>query len=236
METALLKSLKLLRDTAQSLTERDIADRTKEEQIYVAKALKNLRERKVVVKNGEFYSYQKTQVNEKFSEGILAVYDKISKKSQVESLIIGLLSTATYYRHLLGRSTLLRVLGKEGFDSDQINIFLEQELKQGRIIKLKLAIETEKQNLPPVPPAIPRYNTSQLPQTNKDEYERLKKSWIDKGYSIQEEEYLIANFPPHMADSAREYLDKELPQIKQKVRDESIKWWYRLGVGWRYLR
>jgi len=228
--------LKLLRDTAQSLTESEIADRAKEEHIYVAKALQKLTQRKIVVKNGEFYSYRKTLVNERFVEGILAVYDKIGKKSQTEWLIIGLLSIATHYRHLVGRSTLVKVLTKEGFDSEQINNFLEEELKEGRITKIKVAIETAKDKSSYVLPAIPWYHTSHLLRTDEDESERLKKRWIDRGYFIQEEDYLIANFPPQMTDPAKEYLDKEMPQIRQRLRDEILEWWYRLGVGWRYLR
>ena len=189
-----------------------------------------------MVKHGEFYSYRKTLVNEKFSEGILAVYDKIGKKSQIELVIIGLLFIATHYRYLVGRSTLVKVLTKEGFDSEQINNFLEEELKEGRITKVKVAIETAKDRHSYVPPAIPWYHTSHLLRTDEDDFERLKRRWIDKGYFVHEEDYLIANFPPQMTDSAKEYMDKEMPQIRQRLRDEILEWWYRLGVGWRYLR
>ena len=277
METALLKLLKLFRDTAQSLTEKQIADRIKEDQIYVAKALGKLREREVVVKNGEFYSYRKTLVNERLLERMLAVYDKISGRSEIESLIIDLLSAATQYKCLLRQNTLLRVLVEEGFDSDQILLFLDEELKEGRIRKLKVAMKSEVEDFSPVPPAIPWYYTrrlllldeelkegsvrelkvaikgkaesffpfpptvpwyytSHLLRMNDDEYERLKERWIDEGFFIQEEDYLIANFPPEMVDSAREYLDKEMAQVRQKIREESFEWWYGLRVGWEYLR
>ena len=84
MEPVLLKSLKSLRATSDLLTERDIAQRVKEDQIYVAKALEKLIQRDIVTKNGEFYHYQNTPINEDFYQKILAVYDKVTKKPKIE--------------------------------------------------------------------------------------------------------------------------------------------------------
>ena len=160
MEPVLLKSLKLLRNTQESLTGKDIAEKTEEDRVYVDKALGKLTERKVITKNGEFYRYQKTLINEEFLKRMLAVYDKISQKQICDRVTVGLLSTATQYKYLLSQNTLLRVMEEEGFDSKDINNFLEEEIKTGRIGKLKVAIISKKEGLPPVPPALSFYHIS----------------------------------------------------------------------------
>lgn len=234
METALLKSLNLLRETAGSLTEKEIAWEVKEDVVYVSKVLKKLREREVIIKNGEFYSYWKTPANENFSERMLAVYDKINRKSEVESLITGLLALATQYKYLLRQNTLLRVLTEEGFDPEHINNFLQTKARGGEIKKLKVIIRKEKEVFFPLPPIVPWYYTSHLLQMDQDEYERLTKRWTDEGFVVQEEDYLTANFPSEVTHPAKEYLEREMPQIRRKLRDESFEWWYGLRLGWRY--
>lgn len=270
IEPVLLKSLKLLRDTSESLTEKEIAERIKEEQVYVAKALQKLRQRKVIAKNGELYSYQKTAINEDFSQKMLAVYNKIIKNSKLGLVIIGLLSTVTQSKHLLRQNTLLRVLEEEGFDEERINNFLERELKAERIVKTKIAFISKNKTEVQLPPAIRfRYvfphearpedyqrfeayapvaeRTSPMhyfitrkewliPATNfdygsyygaeSDEYEKFRKRCLEQDSFIQEEDYLIADFPSNMTASAKEYLEKELAHTRQKIKDEIFEYWY----------
>ncbi|MBA7608954.1 hypothetical protein ES703_16139 [subsurface metagenome] len=112
MESALLKSLQLLRNTSELLTEEEIAARIEEDQGYVARALEKLAQRKVIAKTGEFYRYQKTSTSEKFSQRMLAVYDKIGESQKRESLIVDLLYTAVH-KYLLRANTLLKVLERK---------------------------------------------------------------------------------------------------------------------------
>lgn len=271
IEPVLLKSLKLLRDTSESLTEKEIAERIKEEQVYVAKALQKLRQRKVIAKHGELYSYQKTAINEDFSEKMLAVYNKIIKNSKLGLVIIGLLSTVTQSKHLLGQNTLLRVLEEEGFDEERINNFLAREIKAERIVKTKIAFISKNKTEIQLPPAIrfrdvfpyeakleedyqrlEAYATVAerasamhtfvirkewfIPATNfdygshygaePDEYEKFRKRCLEEDSFIQEEDYLIADFPSHMTASAKEYLEKELAHTRQKIKDEIFEYWY----------
>jgi DNA-binding IclR family transcriptional regulator len=55
MEPSLLKSLRLLRETKALLTQKDLVERTKENEVYVKRALGKLVEKRIVAKNGEFY-------------------------------------------------------------------------------------------------------------------------------------------------------------------------------------
>ena len=238
MESALLKALKLLRNTSELLTEEEIAERIEEDRGYVAKALEKLAERKVVAKTGELYRYQKTPINEKLSQRMLAVYDKIGESQKRELLVVGLLYTAMH-KYLLKENTLLKVLEGEGFNRGDVNDLLGEELKAGRIGKIKVTFVGKKGEGFLVPPAIPWYFVpSRLWPIEPDEYERLKKEWTSEGFFIQEEGYLVANSSPNMANVVKEYPDKEMARIRKMIREESFKWWYGwygLSINWKWL-
>ena len=92
MEPVLMRSLRLLRDTQVCLTGKDVAEEINENLVWVETALEQLRSRNVITKLGDFYSYQRTPINEEFCQKVLAVYDRIAKKAERESLIVGILS------------------------------------------------------------------------------------------------------------------------------------------------
>jgi len=238
MESALLKSLQLLRNTSELLTEEEIAARIEEDRGYVARALEKLARRKVIAKTGEFYRYQKTSTNEKLSQRMLAVYDKIGESQKRESLIVDLLYTAVH-KYLLRANTLLKVLEEEGFDPEEVNSLLGEELKAGRIGEIKITFVGKEGEDLLVPPAIPWYFVpSRLGPIEPKEYERLEKEWISEGLFIQKEDYLVANLFPERANVVEEYPDKEIARIRKKIRAESFKWWYGwygLRTNWKWL-
>jgi len=234
-ETCLLKCLKLLRNGDCPLTEQEIADRVEEDRVYVATALEKLGGRRLVAKTGQHYSYRRTLANEEFSRRMLTVYERIGKKSELESLVIGLLSAAVREKHLLKEKTLLRVLGEEGFGGDEIGAFLQAQVDDGRVRRLRVALRKETDESFPSPPVIPWHYTSRLIRMNEDEYDKVKKRWGDEGFFVQEEDYLIADFPPEMAGPAAEYLYRAMDHVPQKIEDESYQWWLGLRVGCRYF-
>ena len=169
MEPALLKSLKLLRGTAESLSEKDIVQRVEEDQVYVAGALEKLIKRNVVIKNGDFYRYQKTSFNEEFFQKILAVYDKI-RKPKMQLIVRGLLSKQLYpfpnplggmwyiFRGIPGEEpclfhldSLIKILQEEGFNLEEIKHCLEEEMKGGWIGRIEFYLGTKRQITPPAP-------------------------------------------------------------------------------------
>ncbi len=234
-ETCLLKCLKLLRNGDYSLTEQEIADRVEEDLGYVVSALERLGGRRLVAKTGQHYSYRRTEANEEFSRRMLAVYDKIGKKSEMESLVIGLLSAAVRDKHLLKERTLLRVLGEEGFGGDEIGALLQEQVDEGRVRRLRVALRKETDESFPSPPVIPWHYTSRLIRMKEDEYDKVRKRWGDEGFFVQEEDYLIANFPPEMSGPAAEYLYRAMAHVTQKIEEESYQWWLGLRVGCRYF-
>ncbi len=231
----MLKCLKLLRDGAQSLREEEIADRIHEDKLYVAKALEKLRQVNVLDKVKEYYSYQKTSANEEFLERMLEVYDRIDKLSEMESLVIGLLSAAAQDKDLLRQNTLLRVLGEEGFDCKEISILLQKQVSEGWVRRLRVAVRKETEESSPVPPAIPWHYTSRIIRMNEEGYEKVTKRWVDEGFFVQEEDYLIGAFPPETAYPATEYLYNEMAYVKQKIKDEPFSGWLGLRIGCNYF-
>ena len=227
LEPALLKSLKLLRETEESLTSKDITEKIREARDYVEKALEKLVERDIVAKGGELYSYRNTLANEKLFEKISLVYGKVIKRPQIESLVVGLLCTTTQHKHSLRLKTLLGVMEEEGFDSKEVNNFLEEETENGRVGRFRIALGTRKEALLPVPPVSPFYYLSHFRQLEPNEYERLKKEWLDSGFFIREEDYLIANFPDEIANRAKEYLNREASRIRDRLREETLDFWVR---------
>jgi Mn-dependent DtxR family transcriptional regulator len=234
-ETCLLKCLKLLRNGDCPLTEQQIADRIEEDQVYVARALEKLGGRELVSKTGEYYSYRTTLANEEFSKRMLAVYEKIGKKCEMESLVIGVLSAAVREKHLLKENTLLRVLGEEGFGADEIGVLLQEQVDEGLVRRLRVALRKEKDESFPSPPVIPWHYTSRLIRMKEDEYEKVKERWGDEGFFVQEEDYLIADFPAVMAGPAADYLYRAMAHVAHKIEDESYQWWLGLRVGCRYF-
>jgi hypothetical protein len=225
----LFKSLKLLRDTSQSSTEKEVANTIQEDRTCVIRVLERLRENEVVAKAGEFYSYQKTDKNERFFERMSAVYDKIGSKSEGELIAVGLLSLVTQYNCLLRQNTLVRVLEEEGFDSKETNSFLDQEVKAGRVEKIAVTLINKGEAQLSVPSAI---HLNYVHHLMTDEYDKVRKKHLDEGFAIQEEDYLAANFSPELSDSAKEHLNEKRAWLRQKIRDETFESCYRWGI-WR---
>jgi len=70
---------------------------------------------------------------------------------------------------------------------------------------------------------------SRLRQISLEELEEYKREfrerWKGLGWSIQEEEYLVGEYPIELANPAREYLNKLRPEIRKKISDEASQRW-----------
>lgn len=234
-ETALVRCLRLLRDGEQPLTVSEIVALLDEDQSYVTVALQKLGERRVVVRSGQSYRYNKTPANEEFADKMVAVYDRLDRKSEMESVVVGLLCAAAQQRHLVRQDTLLRVLREEGFNGDDVVVLLREEVGRGRVKRLKVAVRKDKEDPFPAPPTLPWHYTSRLVRMKDEEYDRVSRRWVEDGFFVQEEDYLIADFPSTMAGPTAEYVRKERSHLAQRIEDESFQWWVGLRVGCRYF-
>ena len=284
MEPSLLKSLRLLRKTKALLTQKDVVERTKENEVYVKRALGKLVEKRIVAKNGEFYNYRQTSANEEFFKKMQAVYEKAIKRPKIELIVRGLLSdtlgASPYpcYRnrvvllrdglavpHLFRLKTLLKVLEDEGFDPGEINAFLKEEMENGWLGKFEFYLGSKEKIPFLIPSRIPFYHfwvgegrsvrayghtremelvvvyygkmtstvstyLSKLRQMTLEELQeykgKLKEKWRGLGWWIQQEEYLVGEYPFELANPARQYLEREKPEIRKKLPDESFQRWF----------
>ena len=227
-----MRSLRLLRDTQACLTGQDVAEEIKENLVCVETALEQLMSRNIIVKLGDFYSYQRTPINEEFCQKVLAVYDRVTKKAERESLIVGILSATVQHRLALRHKMMQETLQDEGFESEGVDDFLEESIELENIGKIRIAYISREMVILPVPPSIPLYYMSHLQPLEQDEYEKLKRDSIDSGFFIQEEQYLVGNYPPHIAYPARERLNMERGYIRDRLaeqmasfRQEALGFW-----------
>lgn len=234
-ETALLKCLKVLRDAVDPLHLQDIVQTVGENEEDVAKALQKLGEREVVIEWGGRYSYNRTSANEDFCQRMLAVYERLSEMSEMESLVVGLLFAAAQRRHVVSQHTLVSVLEEEGFKPQEVASRLEEEVSEGRVRKLKVAIRKDSEEVFPVSPTLPWHYIARLVRMKADEYDKVSKRWAEEGFFVQEEDYLIADFPSGMARPMAEYVRRERVHIARKLEEACLQWWVGLRVGCRYF-
>ena len=75
-----------------------------------------------------------------------------------------------------------------------------------------------------------RRSFARLRQISVEELEEYKREfgerWKGLGWFIQEEDYLVGEYPIELASPAREYLDKERPEIRKKISDEASQRWF----------
>jgi hypothetical protein len=63
-----------------------------------------------------------------------------------------------------------------------------------------------------------------------EKYKRVKR--VYKGYELHEEDYLIAQYPPEVANPAKEYLESERKEMRDSLeRKERLS---RGGELWRF--
>lgn len=203
-----VKVLKCLRDGKGGKTEEEISDSIKEGEYYVSEALERLVKEDIIAREGKLYHYNATPRAEDFSGKMFKLYEKVIQKLHKEWLVRGLLSS-TPSHYPLRESTLVEVLEREGFDTEETSTFLAQEIEQGYIEKSKIVFMGTK------PSAIPPFRfCSRVRFTTLDEYEELKEEGKNSGLAIYEEDYLKGNYPPEVANPALEYLKRRRKEME----------------------
>lgn len=237
IEPCLPRVLRLIQQHPEKVSVEKIAQRINEDRNYVALALEKLAQRRIIVKEGEFYAYRKTLSSKEFAEKIMAVYDEVTKKRERELLCIGIVAMASQYKYLISSNTLLQTLKMEGFEPEETNGFLEQEIADGRIVGVRIIVGNKSGVFPSIPPFLPSYYIPRYCQhLCLEEYERNKQRWVASGLFILEEDYLAANFPDEIAIQAKEYLDKEMDRVKESLNQKAFQFWYGLRFyGFKFI-
>ncbi len=218
-----VKLLKHLRDNRASNTKEELASIIGEEQHYVDKALERLVAIDIV--NGErgFYNYKATSYSENFCSQLIEVYDTLSKKPAKELFIRGLICQVPS-QYLFRVDTLLEVLEQEGFDREEIEQFLAQEVERGYLRRLRVIyIGIEPYEIPIcIPPLYFNY-LGHLGIIDQGRYNGLKEEYKD--YEFQGTDYIVARYPAELATSAKGYIERERKEVKEHLKRKGLFAW-----------
>ncbi|MCS7280466.1 MAG: hypothetical protein NZ583_02395 [Desulfobacterota bacterium] len=173
MEPVVIKSLKVLRDSRKPLSLEELSSMTGEDPLWVEKALEKLSERKVVVKEGSLYHYDRTPANEEFSRKFFILCEKAINRPKIEFLVRGILSSGVYLApggrlrirnvfvggyeyepYLFHLGTLRKILEDEGFSSSETDSFIEEEMDSGFVGKVEFYLGSKEEPEFSAPPYI----------------------------------------------------------------------------------
>lgn len=216
-----VKVLKYLRDNlGKGITKQEIADRIGAEPEFVERALEKLVEKEIVVKEDQTYAYYATPRTEGFSHKMLTLYEKIRRKPPKELFVRGIIAS----RVPLQLGMLLNTLEEEGLKREELLAFIEDEIQKGYIKKVKILYVEVEPFLIPFFRYYPRFRLIE-----SDEFARIKEEYRKAGIELHEDIYLIGNYPPELARPAREYLNRERPDIKVRLmRHEKPAWFTKI--------
>jgi len=227
---AIVKLVRYLKDTGARKTQEELATIIDEPLEYVNKALGRLIAIDVVTQEEGGYLYHVTPDSDQFSAQLVEVYEKVNRKPAKEMLIRGMICQipSQYLFHI---HTLLEILQREGIESEEFDQFLEQEIAQGYLTRIRVVYIGKGLSIIPIyiPPYY-FYRLHQLGIIDHQKYDSLKQEYKDDEF--QEEDYLIARYPPELANPAREYIARERGQLRDNLKMRGLVSW---GGGlWRF--
>jgi HEPN domain-containing protein len=254
---SLVAVLKYLRDNPEWFNLNDVITATKESQTRAEKAIAKLAGEGIIECEGPRFRYAPTEKTEDFAQKFLGLYGKIIQGPQLELMVRGILSAIGHPSSYLRLTRLVEVLGKEGFDKEEVGAFIERENARGRIEKLHIiftlsrpgsaaatAYQRPSDNskwlrvipIPrvpyPSPLAISTYYMSSSRDVSAEEVARLKEEYFSSNPLAVEEEYIMGNYPPELSEPAVKYLTSEKAEMLKALKDEAFQQWFGLRYNW----
>ena len=221
----LVRILKYLRDEATPHTYEDIISETLVSQGNIEKALTKLVESGVVQVEGGLYRYIPTPKAEELCQKLFTLYEQVLQQPRLELLLRGILSQSAPH-YFLRKATLVEMLEREGFSSQEVARIIEEEIEKGYLRQLKLVFVTKLPFSPPV--YVPLGYISHFGPIPSREYEALREYSQIRGLNFLEEDYLQADYPPELAEQGQKYLESETGEILERLREEAFRQWYGL--------
>ena len=218
----LAKVLRYLRENPVKETKEHLYSIIGEERWYVNRALEKLVAIKVVAEEDGFYWYLSTPHSEDFFAKMMEICDRVSKGPPKELLIRGLICQIPAH-FLFHAGTLLQILENEGLDREELREFLEREMRDGYLRRIRIASIGVPFFMPLYFPA---YYVSQLGMYECQGYQTLGED--GKGAEVCGEDYLLGQYPADLAEPAREYIETEKRELREKLRKEVFSTWPRL--------
>lgn len=220
-EPSALKVLRYLRRQDSSRTSDEIARDTGESLRFVTQALAKLARQKVVEKDCGGYRFGREQLAEALHKDLADVCTLVSRGSQMELLVRGLLC-APPQPCFMRLEAVVSILTAEGYSQEKITGFIDDEIKRGYVQKAGLLFFLDRAHS--IPTYVPQEYISPLSWVDMEVYHEWDR--VGGEAPSAREEFLRGNYSRELASAGREYLDKEKAYIKEKLREEAMRNWF----------
>lgn len=254
---SLVVVLKYLKNNPHWAVLNDVITATGESQTRTEKALSKLSESGVIERDGAQFRYVPTEKAEEFARKFLGLYDKIIQAPQLEMTLRGILSSVGQPAAYLRLARIIEVMGKEGFNREEVVSFIERESDKGRIEKLYVIFTLKRPgsagaiayqhpaanskwlrviDIPrvpyPSPLAISTYYMSSSRDVDAEEVARLKEEYLTPEGQAVEEEYIMGTYPSELSEPACKYLATEKAEMLKALKEEAFQQWFGLRYNW----
>lgn len=220
-EPSPLKILRYLRTHDTPRPADEIARDTGEHLRFVTQALRKLTEEKVIEeKNGGYCLGGKPQA-EAFYEKLAEVCTLVSRGSQMELLVRGLIC-APPQRCFVRLGGVISILASEGYSKEEVAAFIDEEAKRGYVEKVGLLFFLDRAHC--IPTYVPQEYISPLSWVDMEIYHQA--DHLGGEGPSDREEFLMGHYSREVASAGKEYLDTEKAYIKEKLREEAMRNWF----------
>ncbi len=231
---SIVKVLQFLIGHPTGATLEEITGATGESPAHVDKAVEKLVSLGIIDQRDGAYFYMPSQANDCFSEQLHKVYQTITHERSRDLFVRGLICQVPS-QHPIHLETLLDIAEKEGLDRYGLRRFLQQEITRGYV--KRIGIVFGKTNAIGTSILLPVYLTPyhwiglrSQGDIKTCEYDTLESDADER--TPDEEDYILAQYPPEMATSAREYMKDRGKELVHYLRDMDTMFW----GGWLWRR
>jgi hypothetical protein len=222
----LVKVLRLFQERPAGGSRDEIISTTQADPQWVDRVLQHLTGRHLVALSNGSYCAEPSLCA--FAADMVRLYDKINRRNQRELLVRGLLSAVRERGYLMNMESLLKLLEEQGFEREETLAFIQEEVSRGHVGKIRVSVGSRRVGILPPLPCLP---LSDLRPTDLGQHDEHKGNWRERGFTVWEGDYLIANYPVDLSTPAMLFLDVEGAELKMRLREETLQAWSRFRSG-----
>lgn len=223
----LVKVMRFFQERPTGASREEITTTIQMEPQWVDRALAHLSRHHLVTRSDDTYCPEPSLAA--FAGDMFRLYDKINRRNQRELLVRGLLSAVRERGYLMNMESLLKLLEEQGFEREETLAFIQEEVSRGHVNKLWVSVGSRRVGILPPLPCLP---LSDLRPTDLgQQHDEPRGNWRERGFTVWEGDYLIANYPMDLSTPAMLFLDVEGAELKMRLREETLQAWSRFRSG-----
>jgi hypothetical protein len=219
----IIKVINYLRLSTEKISINEIIAIMQDNPDHVNMALDKLLVIGLVVREGDTYVYNCTDRNNELTNRLLRLYKALSRGPSKESFIRGVLCQVPS-QYLLHLPPLREIFKAEGIDAQELEDFIQRE-RAGAYLEVKRILYVKKK-IPFIRMCMPPYYFNYLVEKGVicDEKSQIYQVHSSEG-ELQEEDYLVTQYPQQVEAAAREYLEKERPELADYLFRKGLAKW-----------